>query len=203
MGSGTRHNFITRLLGAIDTSTDPWTPPTGPSCPAPVVLGTDDSGIDLAHDSTLRGDDQAYVMPYSGAAWVRQANNAVNPTLDLRAGVRPGAIKRDATDPVAPGQAVTPVRWLGSSWRLNDATVIGGRSLSVTSDARFDTALVAAPGSFSASDVGLTLQGPLVTDGTIILAVSTDGTAATISPGTTQAGNATVVVGSAVVRISA
>jgi subtilisin family serine protease len=196
-GSGTRHNFVTRLLGQTDTSSSPWVPPTGPGCPAPVVLPTESAGFELAHDPVLRGESQAYVLPYSAALWVHQANNAANPSLDVRSGVRPGAIRRDATDPVAPALAVGAVRWLGSSWRLNDATVVGGRVVAgATADAQFDASITAAPGSFTANDVGLTVQGAIVNDGTVITAVSSDGATATISPGATRAGTASIVVGS-------
>jgi subtilisin family serine protease len=196
-GSGTLHNFVTRLLGQADTSSSPWVPPTGPGCPAPVILPTESTGFELTHDPVLRAESQAYVVPYSAALWVHQANNSANPTLDVRNGVRPGAIRRDATDPVAPGLAVGAVRWLGSSWRLNDATVVGGRVVAgATADAQFDASISGAPGSFTASDVGLTVQGAIVNDGTVITAVSGDGATATISPGATHAGSASIVVGS-------
>ena len=40
------------------------------------------------------------------------------------------------------------------------------------------------------------MQGAIVNDGTVIVAVSSDGTTATISPGATHAGTASIVVGS-------
>jgi ABC-type phosphate transport system substrate-binding protein len=188
--SGTRSAFLVDLLNLSQNAAFP----SGPSCP-PVVVVDENQGTALL-SSTTRTSYQRYIVPYASSKWVFQANNAANPTLDTRAGVRPGGISRPTTEPIDPGVSAFPVRWVGSSWRLNDATIIGGRALdAVTSSGQFATTLTATPGAFATADVGAAVQGANVYDATTITAVTPDGSAATITPGAKTVGTATLIVG--------
>jgi ABC-type phosphate transport system substrate-binding protein len=232
-GSGTRKFFLNNIIGVpssgsaqpVESGTTGWIAPTSgnipagqPNAGAPVTcppaigsgnttgLGEQSNGANLSTPA-FRADLQKYILPYSAGNWVAQANNAGNPTLDIRGGVRPGGIVG-----VAPTGTFPPayaVRWTGTAWRLNDGTILGnnethGRTVTaITSDGQFDTTLTGAPGSFAASDVGFNLQSPteanIVNDGTVITAVSADGSQATISPGAKAAGTSDLLLGWAVV----
>jgi hypothetical protein len=204
-----------------ETSTTGWNPPVSGtipagqpnagaavSCPAAigagnnVGLGEQSNGNNLSSPA-FRANLQKYIIPYSAANWVTQANNSSNPSVDIRGGVRPGAITG-----VAPSGTFDPayaVRWTGTAWRLNDGTILGanethGRTeTGVTSGAQFDTTITAAAGTFLSSDVGFNVQGSFINDGTVITAVNANGSQATISPGAKAAGTGPVTIGWAVV----
>lgn len=228
-GSGTRKFFLNNVIGVpssgsaqpVESSTTGWIAPTSgnipagqPNAGAPVTcpaaigsgnttgLGEQSNGANLS-SPTFRADLQKYILPYSAGNWVAQANNSGNPTLDIRGGVRPGGIVGVA--PTGTFPAAYAVRWTGTAWRLNDGTILGnnetgGRTVSsITSDGVFDNTLTGAAGRFSAADVGFNLQGSFVNDGTVITAVSPDGSQATISPGAKAAGTGDLTLGWAVV----
>jgi hypothetical protein len=221
-GSGTRKFFINNVLGiSTETATTGWNPPTSGvipaghtgsggavTCPAAIGagnntgLGEQSNGANLS-SPTFRADLQKYIIPYSAANWVQQANGSGNPTIDKRGGVRPGGIVGVA--PTGTFPAAYAVRWTGTSWRLNDGQILGanetgGRSQAgVTAAAQFATALTGAPGTFVTTDVGLNVQGTFINDGTVITAVNGDGSQATISPGASAANTGAVTIGWAVV----
>ena len=60
------------------------------------------------------------IMPYSAGKFVYQANNAANPSIDIRNGVRPGGI---ITNPSDATTATFAPRWTGSAFLLNSAVV--------------------------------------------------------------------------------
>jgi hypothetical protein len=214
-GSGTRQYFINNLLnlpngaGGENGTTIGWTPPnsgTNPvthaavTCPAAISAGTDITGPEENKGSSLlqsqfRGQYQNYVFPYSSGKWVYQANNSTNPTLDVRAGVRPIALSNPAGNggAMASTPAAFAVRWLGSSWSLNDATVLDGATstrtvTSASAAAQFSTSLTVTTPLFTQADVGLTIRGnSFINDGTVITAVSGDGMTATIGTPTKAA----------------
>jgi Tol biopolymer transport system component len=176
VGTSTREVFANAVL---DVSIS-YAFPTGPECPAVFEMTENDArGLSIAPDGL--GFDQ-YIFPYSSARWVGQSINRANPTLDLRNGARPGGIERAATDPVEPGLKTMPIRWDGAAHILNNATVIGGRVVSGVATTFLDPVITAAPGTFSFADVGKSLQGATINDGTVIVSVSFDGSQATIDP---------------------
>lgn len=106
-GSGTRSFFISDMLDNITI------PATGTNCPAVVEI-EENKGNQIR-----TADYQKAILPYSAGTWVYQANNSVNPTLDLRKGVRLGGI---ITAPVATNASA--VAWNGSdgAFQLNTGT---------------------------------------------------------------------------------
>jgi alpha-tubulin suppressor-like RCC1 family protein len=189
--SGTREAFVTDVLGLPAIYSFGAT--TG--CAAALTMD-ENNGLDLLR-SASHTLSQNEILPYASSQWVAQANNAANPSVDRRGGVRPGAISDTPNDAA---HSVYTVRWVGSSWRLNDATIVGGRTVpAVKTSWRFASTVNAAPGTFAPSDIGKTLQGSTVYDGTTIRDVSPDGATATISPGARTAGTADLALGLAVV----
>lgn len=195
VGSGNRTVFIASVLGGIP-------PASVPGCPDVVELAVDDGTRFLAPAQVGRYDD--YIGVYSAGKWGFQANNSVNPTIDLRGGVRPIGIARSASQPCpgAPIGGMTAdavsahlIRWDGAGYILDNANVICGVTATVTSDGFFDTSLAAAPGTFTPGMVGLTVRGGPVFDGTTIVSVSPTGDTATISPGAGSAGTSAVRIG--------
>jgi ABC-type phosphate transport system substrate-binding protein len=234
-GSGTRQYFVNNLMNIPNSgsgengSTAGWTPPdagTNPitsaavACPHTISAGTDITGPEENKGSeflkaAFRGQYQNYIFPYSEGKWVYQANNSTNPTLDTRSGVRPIALSNPAgnSGAMASTPAAFAVRWLGSSWSLNDATVLDGatstRSVAgVSAAAQFSTTLTVPSALFTQSDVGLTIRGnSFINDGTVITAVAGDGMSVTIGTptkaasvcGCTYPQTATIVVGYSIV----
>src|SRR5262249_40986061 len=149
------------------------------------------------------GDPGAYqsaILPYSAGLWTYQSIHDTNPTLDLRAGIRPGALL------VAQGLgtiAAGAVSWNGTSWSLNDGTVVGGpgqgRVVPGVATTAGSATIVGPPGTFTSADVGKTINSPNLYPGTTIVSVSADGSTATVSPGAKTSGIGTAVIGSAVV----
>ena len=209
-GSGTRSFFLTNVLGLASTATFPavGTPGTANYCPAGIDV-EENRGNDLLLDSPNNAQYyQQAILPYSAGKFVVQATNRTNPTRDLRAGVRPGGL-------ILPGTivgATTPiyaVRWTGSAFLLNNATVNGtAAQMRTLTDAQTagsisplvqDTTLDSASGAFTAADVGSTLEGTCVAAGTTILAVNS-ATQVVISPASLVTNPAcTVKLGPAVI----
>ena len=149
------------------------------------------------------------IVPYSGGKYVTQATNRTNPTKDLRAGLRPGGLILPA-----PSILTTPVyavRWTGSNFFLNNATVNGTSSTvqTITNAATSgstspsivpDLTLTAVGAAFDSTDVGKTLEGSCVAPGTIVSAINSVDEV-TIAPPSlvTAASNCTVKLGPAAV----
>jgi hypothetical protein len=239
-GSGTRKYFINSLL-QDGTEGDPGvgTPVTDLGNSGHIPVGDVNAGAPVTCDpvvnvssgvleennggefltATYRDRAQQFIFPYSAGKWVQQAQGNGNPSLDKRNGVRMGALAGVVLNTPGSGfyPATYPVRYLSSGdWRLNDATILPGASLThtvhhVNASGVFDTTLQdSVPGAFVQSDVGLQVQGTGIADGTSILAVS-DSTGvqnpcttacdtATIKPGATAAiSDGDITVGFAVV----
>jgi len=118
--SGTRSFFISSLLGGFDpTTVSSSTPPAGSTfpCPAVVVTQLDNGGKPLEENTGNELDAAGYqtaIIPYSVGQWVYQANNHLNPTLDLRNGIKIGGFTPTA------GSAVNYLRWnVGGVWEPN------------------------------------------------------------------------------------
>ena len=190
VGSDTRALFLAQVLGV--PTTYPF--PASATCPA-VITVAESTGKALTVGAN-RDHYQQFIVPYASAAWVFQANRSSNPTLDLRNAVRVGGILRPAGDPVASGTSAFSIRWTGADWRLDDATIVGGRTVAnATAVDGNDDTLSAAPGSFTPADVGSVVRGTIVNDGTTIVAVSADGSTATIFPTAADGGTASLLVG--------
>jgi uncharacterized delta-60 repeat protein len=205
LGSDTRTIFVSDVLGL---PTD-YEFPANANCPSVATVPEND-GLALTTSADLKVQFDQYILPYSAGVWVYQANNRTNPTLDRRGGVRPGGIERPTgascpsagTSPLAQvADPALPVRWVGSSFRLNDATVGCGLSIpAATSDGRFDTTLTtSSAGTFTSDMIGLTVEGATVNDGTVITAIGDSGAGpgslAVISPGARAGGSAPLTVG--------
>ncbi len=118
--SGTRKFFISNLLGGADpTTVSSATPPAGSTfaCPAVIQTQLDNSGKPLEENTGTELDANGYqtaIIPYSVGQWVFQANNHLNPTLDLRNGIKIGGITPTS------GPAVNYLRWNTSGvWEPN------------------------------------------------------------------------------------
>ena len=121
--SGTRKFFISSLLGGFDpTTVSSSTPPAGSTfaCPAVIVTQLDNSGKPLEENTGNELDAAGYqtaIIPYSVGQWVFQANNHLNPTLDLRNGIKIGGLT-PADAPTHP--ADNYLRWNTSGvWEPN------------------------------------------------------------------------------------
>lgn len=110
--SGTGATFIQKVLGGVTPVT------SGTNCPAMLVV--EENHGDWLTDVSKGGNATLYqemILPYSQGKWVFHANNSANPTLDIRNGVRVGAIY---TAPPT-GTPVYGVNWTGTQWFLNTA----------------------------------------------------------------------------------
>lgn len=81
IGSGTGSFFISDLLDGQDP-----TLVSSPSCPA-VKRIQQSEGTQIA-----AADHESAILPYSGGDWTFQANNHLNPTIDVRNGAKLGGI---------------------------------------------------------------------------------------------------------------
>ena len=113
-GSGTGATFINKVLGGAN----PFNVSNG-SCPA-VIPVEENHGNDVNLAGTA-GYANA-ILPYSAGKWIKQANNSVNPTLDLRNGVRPGAIYMDGTG-ADRSTATYAVSWATTEFTMNTSAV--------------------------------------------------------------------------------
>jgi ABC-type phosphate transport system substrate-binding protein len=216
-GGGTRKYFINNVLGiSTETNSVAWNPPnsgvipaghpgagTAVTCPSVVITPEQSNGENLL-SASLRADYQKYITMYDAGNWVAQANGAGNPTLDLRGGVRLGGIIGVAPSGTFP--PAYPVRWTGTTWRLNDGQILGSNETgarpvaNVNSSGQFASTITGVPGTFVAGDVGFNVQGSFINDGTIITSVSADGSSATIVPGAKSAAvNLPITIGWAIV----
>lgn len=212
-GSGTGDFFMTNILGLTgSTNTARTTGPPGTginfpdsgtnpdtsaatSCPDAKFVEENNGNAVLA--ASLRNSYQNMVMPYSAGKWVYQANSPTNPSVDIRGGERPIAIVNNDASTGIPGAApVAPVRWVGSAWRLNDATVLlngtyNKRTAAITNTSISSGTITAAASTFTQDDVGKSVtQSPVTFLGpsTTITAVDGTGAIATVSPAPTADG---------------
>ena len=193
-GSGTHDTFRDKTLG-FDPNTISF--PADPiPCPA-VIYNEENHGNELLLPAN-RALYQNAIIGYDAGKWVAQANNAANPTLDIRSGVRPGGLDQQAAAP----KQVNSVRWTGTQFQLNDATIVNGRTVNDATTTgtfgtpSFDVTSVAA--AFVAGDVGSTLSGTNIPAGSVIQSVS--GNTATINRSiTSSATNGSLTIGIAVI----
>jgi ABC-type phosphate transport system substrate-binding protein len=206
-GSGTQGFFMSNLLGISAESQLP-AGVSGTSCP-PIVHIQENQYFDMFNGSNTYGggfgDASQYanaIAPYSAGKWAYQASHSTNPTVDLRAGFRPGGLT------VSKGSATGPVwadQWNGASWQLNNMSVVGaptpaGRSENITTTTGSKAVtlvpttttktgnttinsfnVTATAGTFDQTMVGGAISGTGIPASTIISAVSTDGSTLTIS----------------------
>src|SRR5262249_3355984 len=150
-GSGVLEDFLTGVLGVADVAA---LPASGTGC-APIERLGEGQGYDLFHGSSVfgpAGGSTQYadaILPFRAGVWSYQAAHDTNPTLDVRSGVRPGALLVSQGPSTV---AALPVVWTGSSWTLNDATVVGDAAhVHPVSGAGFDVSsgiISVPPGTF-------------------------------------------------------
>jgi ABC-type phosphate transport system substrate-binding protein len=220
--SGTVQFFKTHVLGLASGATMPAVdnPPTGNNgpedCPAALVQSQDTGGNTVifeenAGNQLLFNDPdwaqfyQQAILPYSMGKYVQQATNFTNPTVDKRAGMR--VIGQIRPTSFLGNTPMYGVRWTGSAFLLNNATVNGDvAAVSQFSDANVtgtilspDTTVDTTAPRFAAGDIGKTLEGTCVAGGTVITGF-TSSTQVTISPGSIfTATNCSLKMGAAVV----
>jgi phosphate transport system substrate-binding protein len=209
-GSGTLNTFLASVLGVSAQSSLP-VGATGTACP-PIENIEENQYYDLLNGSSVygpQGDATTYanaIGPFSNGQWVGQSLHASNPTVDLRAGWRPGAlVVQQGTDGNNP---VTGVVWTGSQWSLNTGSVVGSGTPSPRSENLTTTAgsnqvvlvpsltavsgisttlntftLSAAPGTFTQAMVNGPISdgGVNIGVGAVISAISSDGSTATVT----------------------
>src|SRR5262249_17386547 len=115
-GSGSLNTFLAQVLNVSATS---GLTTSGPNCPA-IEQIQENQFYDLFHGSSVYGplgDASQYpnaIAPMSNGKFAFEAFHDTNPTLDVRAGWRPGSlIVQQGTDGF---NAVYGVLWSGSQW---------------------------------------------------------------------------------------
>jgi ABC-type phosphate transport system substrate-binding protein len=201
-GSGTRNFFISNVLAGADP-----TLVTGTNCPAVRTSFEENTGQDLYTPNpqdptgTNAATYQEAIVPYDAGKFVVQANNSTNPTLDLRGAVRPGGL----VPTTASTPAVYPVRWTGSAWLLNNATVVGGRTVTdaVTNGGTGapppSPIVTSATAAFVAGDVGSTVSGTNIPAGAVITTVDSATQIHISIPTLASATGGTLQIGAAVI----
>ena len=206
--SGERHTFVTGVLGLWpEYSFSEQPAPEGSvfACPAAIEI-QESKGTQLLLESPNHSAfyDRA-ILPYSAGRFVMQSTNRANPTLDLRGGIRPGGLVLGHDAGSAPRY---PVRWTGTGFRLNDATVSGPGTRSITDastsgglppEVQPDTTLSSPTAAFTNADLGKTLQGSCVAPGTVVAAVVSSSEVEIVPPSLTQATACSVTIGPALV----
>ena len=121
-GSDLRTLFITQQLGGADpTTVSSASPPPGSTFACPAVISTqlDRGGAALQDDNGAQLDLAGYqlaILPYDTSAWILQANNHLNPSIDVRNGVKLGGISPTGS----PASAASFLRWNPSGlWEPN------------------------------------------------------------------------------------
>jgi hypothetical protein len=196
-GSGTLSFFLSNVLGVSAISALP-TGSTGQTTGCtPIIQAQENEATDLYNGANLTGTNAPFsnaayseaILPYSGGKWSFQAGASLDPTIDHRGGARPGALV------VAQGTNSVKdlmVRWTGTAWVLNDASVVGspstvhtfsGKTLATHSIAALTTTSRTATigttngsiqitGTFSSSDANANVIATGVPPGDIITAVT-------------------------------
>ena len=219
-GSGTLSFFLSNLLGVSAISALPASTAT---CPA-IVQIQENQFYDMYHGSSVygpAGNAAQYpnaIAPYSAGKWSYQAGKDTNPTLDTRAGFRPGSLT------VAQGSVtggVYAVSWNGSAWGLNNGSVVGAattapRSENLTTVAGSTTVtlvptittvpnvttttglftITAAAGTFGVDANNSPITGTGIPASTAVSAVSADGSTLTLTKAATASGTVTVSLSS-------
>jgi ABC-type phosphate transport system substrate-binding protein len=115
--SGTNQFFVSDVLGGVVAANF-----SGANCPAVKTLPQENRG-----DEVPSADFQKAIFPYSAGQWVYQANNAANPTIDLRQVDGSGYYARLGGINNSTGGAklnnANMVAWntTDAKWQLNDA----------------------------------------------------------------------------------
>lgn len=205
--SGTKAFFVANVLGGTDPAGI-----TNAACPNTLEV-QENTGKVLTQGAN-EGRYDEYILPYSAGKWVFHVTNKGNPTVDLRNGVRPGAIARSASE-VCPSPTSTPafpvtftgsnnngtaaVRYDGSGWLLNATSLVCFNTVTATTSAG-STSITGAPaGTFTTSTIGLVVEGTGIFDGSVITNVGGGGTSATLSNSATASGTVSVKFGIPVV----
>lgn len=127
-GSGTRDFFLSSYgITAADLAI------TSPSCPAVVSTTTTGGTLQENQGTTIRpADIDKAILPYSSGRWSFQATNRINPSIDVRNGVRLGGLT--TTAPAANAQSVA---WSPSAntYRLDTAGVINETNILIANPA--------------------------------------------------------------------
>jgi ABC-type phosphate transport system substrate-binding protein len=117
-GSGTRDFFVGQVLGKSTS----YTFPSNGSCPPVKASVLDPLGNTIPFEEnqgkTIEpADIDKAILPYSGGVWSNHFANRLNPTLDLRNGVRQGGLTMDT----APNTKGLIVEWstLDETYQLN------------------------------------------------------------------------------------
>ena len=217
-GSGTLSFFLSNLLGV---SAIGGLPASAPNCPA-IVQIQENQFYDMFHGSSVygpQGDASQYpnaIAPYSAGKWTYQASKDTNPTIDTRAGFRPGALTVAQGTNTVNDYAIT---WTGSSWALNNQSVVGSatppphsETLTTASGSNVVTlvgtnhnvtnvttttgafTITASAGSFTQADVSSPITGTGIPGSTTVSAVSADGSTATLNKAATANGTITVTL---------
>jgi len=219
-GSGTLSFFLTNLLGVSAIGS---LPASAPNCPA-IVQIQENQFYDMYHGSSVygpAGNAAQYpnaIAPYSAGKWSYQASKDTNPTIDTRAGFRPGALT------VAQGSVsggVYAVSWNGSAWGLNNGSVVGSATVAARSENLTTVSgsnvvtlvptttnvpnvttttgsytITAAAGTFSVDANNSPISGAGIPAGTAVSAVSADGSTLTLTQKATASATVTVTLSS-------
>ncbi len=171
--SGTEASFLSRVLQAPNEAAilnAPLADPT-PGAVCPAVIQVEENHGNYLVLPAQGGNAALYqqmILPYSNGKWVFQATNAANPTLDIRNGVRVGAITSIPSDATS---AVYGVRWTGSRFFLN-STGIGRAVIATDGVANGTTTLTSATAAFKPADAGVTIAGTGIPANTTIASVT-------------------------------
>ncbi|MGZ4701794.1 MAG: substrate-binding domain-containing protein [Ilumatobacteraceae bacterium] len=171
--SGTEASYLARVLGASEASIVGATnqdPTPGSVCPS--VIQVEENHGNYLTDASQGGNASLYqqmIMPYSNGKWVFQATNAANPTLDIRNGVRVGAI---TTTPGDPTTAAYGVRWSGSRFFLNNTGTARAQIATDGVTTSGSTTVTSATAGFKSADTGLAISGTGIPSGATIASVT-------------------------------
>jgi ABC-type phosphate transport system substrate-binding protein len=199
--SGTEASFLARVIGHSETeatlNAKPVTDPT-PGAVCPTIIQVEENHGNYLTIPAQGGNATLYqqmIMPYSSGKWVFQATNAANPTLDIRNGVRVGAVTTIPTDATSAAYAV---RWSGSRFFLNNngtaRAVIAADGVTTSGS----TTLTSATAAFKAADVGVSISGTGIPASTTI-AGFTNGTTVTLSNAATSSNTGVTLTISALI----
>jgi ABC-type phosphate transport system substrate-binding protein len=145
--SGTGATFISKVLQGID-------PHGSSSATCPAVIDVQEN---RGNDPLITGANyQNAIFPYSNGKFIFQATNATNPTLDIRAGARVGGLTMVPSDPAS---ATYGVRWTGSAFFLNNASVVVNQRKVSDMVTNGTTTITSTTANFTQDDVGKEVSG--------------------------------------------
>jgi hypothetical protein len=157
--SGTQATFLSKLMGPVDPKNPTGVDSSPLALPCAAVKQVEENHGKYLLDPSKGGDPvkyQQYIYPYSAGKWVVQANNSVNPTLDIRGGLRVGAL---VTTPGDVTTATYAVRWTNSVFALNNTGLAKATLTTTDGVTNGTTTLTSATAAFKATDVGVNLEG--------------------------------------------